>query len=132
MKNKKQKGFFILEAIIAIVVFIIGVVAVLEVQQRTVDSTSDAQYRVQAYNMANNLVNLMSMDYANIDGYVDGSAAEYVKWVDMLGKMLPRVAPEAGTEVTYDNASRVVTINIKWKTHGASAESTYTIQSYIF
>lgn len=135
---KKQKGFFMLESIIAIIVFVIGVVGVLEVQKRSVDNTTDSHYRSQAYLMANNLINLVSMDYGNIEDYNDSTiecvdltgttCSEFSRWKASLQNSIPT----ATTEVSFDSATRIINVTIKWKNKSSNQESKYSISSYIF
>ncbi len=137
---KKQKGFFILESIIAIIVFVIGVVGVLEVQKRSVENTSDSQYRAQAYHMANNLINLISMDYGNISNYSSTSSAcskadltntncsEFARWKSSLEGSIPN----SQVELSFDGTTKIINVTIKWKNKSSDQESQYSISSHVF
>lgn len=58
---KKQKGMMILEAMVAIVIFALGIVGILGLGARAIASQSDAQYRAEATKFANQIIQIMDV-----------------------------------------------------------------------
>jgi type IV pilus assembly protein PilV len=54
--HKQQSGMMLLEALIGILIFSIGILALVAMQARSVSTLADAQYRVEAVNLANRLL----------------------------------------------------------------------------
>jgi len=68
IKRTYQSGMMLLEALIGILIFSIGILALVAMQTAAVSSVADAQYRVEAVNLANQAL-------ANIWTTVDRSSA---------------------------------------------------------
>jgi type IV pilus assembly protein PilV len=67
IKRTYQSGMMLLEALIGILIFSIGILALVAMQAAAVGSVADAQYRVEAVNLANQVL-------ANIWTTVDRSS----------------------------------------------------------
>jgi type IV pilus assembly protein PilV len=59
-----QSGMMLLEALIGILIFSIGILALVAMQARSVSTLADAQYRVEAVNLTNRL---LSQIWVNAD-----------------------------------------------------------------
>lgn len=64
LTQKQQSGMMLLEALIGILIFSIGILALVAMQARSVSTLADAQYRVEAVNLANRL---LSQIWVNAD-----------------------------------------------------------------
>ena len=62
--QKHQSGMMLLEALLGILIFSIGILAMVAMQARSVSTLADAQYRVEAVNLANRL---LSQIWVNAD-----------------------------------------------------------------
>ena len=62
-----QSGMALLEALIGILIFSLGILALVAMQAASVNTVADAQYRIEAVNAANQLLSQMwvSMDRSN-------------------------------------------------------------------
>ena len=126
---KKQKGFYTLEALIAIIVFIVGILGVLQIQTQSIQTVSDAQYRINAAYLAESIIGQMSVDKANIASYVSGTNPEYVAWLNEVTASLPGVASYQPTIVIgpgIGGRGNIATVTIRWKNNSASIASSYT------
>lgn len=56
IKRTYQSGMMLLEALIGILIFSIGILALVAMQAAAVGSVADAQYRVEAVNLANQVL----------------------------------------------------------------------------
>jgi type IV pilus assembly protein PilV len=56
IKRSYQSGMMLLEALIGILIFSIGILALVAMQAAAVGAVADAQYRVEAVNLANQML----------------------------------------------------------------------------
>jgi type IV pilus assembly protein PilV len=66
-----QKGVVLIEALIAILIFSLGVLAVVGLQAAMIKNTSDSKYRAEASYIAQKRVGEMWADPDNIDSYIE-------------------------------------------------------------
>jgi type IV pilus assembly protein PilV len=67
---KSQQGIVLLEALIAILIFSIGILGVVGLQANMIKATTDAKYRSQAAFLVQQKVGAMWVDQGNLSGYV--------------------------------------------------------------
>lgn len=120
-----QGGFMLLEALIAIVIFSIGILGLLALQAVAINNASAAKYRSDASLQAENLVGQMWVSsrvpaslQANFSSAAGGQP--YVTWASGVGAALPGAAtyPPVVTVqpiTTTITPSSLVTITIYWK-----------------
>lgn len=106
-----QKGVALLEALIAVLLFSFGVLALVGLQASTMRITTDAKMRVDASYLANQKIGEMWADLNNLSAH----AAE--------GADLPQL-PEGKMTTVVNNDQ--VTVTVTWKTPGSS-----TVNSFI-
>ncbi len=58
-RRHSQAGMMLLEALIGILIFSIGILALVAMQARSINVLADAQYRIEAVNLANRLLSQM-------------------------------------------------------------------------
>lgn len=122
--RRPQTGSMLLEALIAILIFSMGILAVVGLQAASVKASSDAKYRSDASLLANQLVGqLWASDRtpATLQANFSSPAGPlYAAWQADVVANLPGVAttppivlvtPAVGTTTT----SSLVTITIFWK-----------------
>lgn len=72
-----QRGVALLEALIAVLVFSIGILALIGLQAFAVKSSADAKYRADASYLASQVINQVWVDQANIANYaLNANAAD--------------------------------------------------------
>jgi len=60
-KNPTQQGFFILEALVAILIFAFGILGLVALSSQAISSQSDAEYRTVAANLANEIASTITL-----------------------------------------------------------------------
>lgn len=106
----RQRGSTLLEALVAIFIFSIGVLALIGLQAVSIKNSIDAKYRADAAFLANQIIGQMWVDRANIDNYAhyatgtpcaqSGSASTQTavtNWVADVQKTLPGSSLSAAT-----------------------------------
>ena len=120
---RSQGGVMLIEALIGILIFSIGILALIGMQGVAIKNTTDARFRTEAAFLANGLVGQMWVDLANLDKY-DTSGGSYGprdNWVSAVERALPGVDVAANVlppQVVYNAANNQVTISIQWKQPG--------------
>lgn len=127
--NKNNKGFFVWEAVVAILLFSIGILSVLKVQTEMVQATTDAQYRISASYLAESIIGQIILDQAHLDNYLNATGTEYTNWlnrVEALTKSNSSVVATAPT-ITKTVVAGIpkITVTIYWKSPSSGVESQY-------
>ena len=149
----RQRGGFLLEALIGILIFTLGVLGLMALQARAIGYTSDTQYRGEAAYLANSdLAKMWADSRANLMArYDDAGEPEYdafAQAVQRLPGATPPVVtitqPPAGgmadagagmTGMSLSDNSTLVTIVINWTQRssdtGTPMTHNYTITSVL-
>ena len=90
--NKHQQGVLLLEAMIAILLFSVGVLAVVGLQATAIKNVAQSKYRSDASFLADQILGQMWADRSNIASYAytGGSPPQKVAaWVQQVKDALP-------------------------------------------
>ncbi|MFN0143294.1 MAG: type IV pilus modification protein PilV [Mycobacterium sp.] len=69
LRRNSQSGAMLLEALIAILIFSLGILAVIGLQAQSIRNSSESKYRSDASYLANQLIGRMWADRANLASY---------------------------------------------------------------
>lgn len=104
-----QRGVMLLEALVAILIFSLGIVAVMGMQAVSISQVTQAKFRTDASYLANQIIGVMWVDQANLASYVSPSAPGRQNWDATVASTLPQ-----GTgEIAVDG--RQVTVTVRWR-----------------
>jgi len=67
--KEKQSGLILLEALIGVLIFSIGIVGMLGLQSLSIKASTDANYRSEASYLANQILGQMWLDKNNLSAY---------------------------------------------------------------
>lgn len=115
-RRTSQGGFSLIEALIAIVIFSIGVLALVALQVTSVRQASNAKYRSDAALFANQLIGEMWVSdrtTTTLQTNFNTGGALYTQWANTVQAQLPGAAASAPTVVVA--ADGQVTVNVFWK-----------------
>ena len=73
--KKTQSGVALLEALVGILIFSIGILALMGLQAQSIRNTVEAKYRNEAAYLANQIIGQMWVDRANLSTYDTGGGA---------------------------------------------------------
>lgn len=113
-----QKGVVLLEALIAILIFSIGILAIVGLQAAMIKNTSDNKSRSDASFIAQELIGRMWADPNNIANYYGVTNV-----ADILPNGVSTVTPEP-------TGRGLVTVTVTWQAPGGDAHK-YTTSTYI-
>ncbi len=135
-----QRGVLLIEAMVAILIFTIGVIALMGVQAAAVRSNSDAKIRMDAEFLADQLLSEMTVDGRNAVGSIDwtllqakygstGTGGGFLQWKNRVNDLANGGVPDGGVPtplivtvtqaltggVASDPPAAVVDISIFWR-----------------
>ena len=128
---RKQRGVMLIETLMAVLVFIIGVLGIIGLQAKMVKNVGETKYRADAAYLVNQVVGQMWVDQAHLASYDTAHASAYANrdnWKTVVANTLPGV-PNNTPTITV-GANNIITINITWQPAGQS-EHRYTFSTQI-
>jgi type IV pilus assembly protein PilV len=105
---RSQAGVMLLEALVAILIFTVGVIAVMGMQAASISQVSAAKYRTDASYLANQIIGRMWVDQTNLATYTTAGSAGRLAWDGTVANTLP------GGTGTIAIAGTQVTVTINW------------------
>ena len=138
MARIAQRGALLLEALVAIAVFSIGILGNVAMQAQALRHVDAAHYRGEAMHVAQGLIGWMSAaDPATLVARYSGpgTGPGYDAFARMAlrlpGSALPGNAPEVRVEAGPSAASRRVSIALHWQMPGERSAHHYTTSAVI-
>lgn len=113
-----QRGGSLLEALITVLIFSIGVLGIVGLQAVMIKDTSDAKYRLDSSNIAQQRVGEMWADPNNLAGYTESNTD--------ISDLLP-----AGTRTTALLGPGQVSVVVTWQQPGSPDAHRYTLNASI-
>lgn len=127
----KQQGAAMLEALVSVLILSLGVLSLVGLQASMLKASSNAGYRAQASNLANQLVGQIWADATNIGNYAvsSGTCTNAVdactSWVSNVQAQLP----SGSANVTVDGGNNV-TVTVSWTLPGQD-QNNYTMTTTV-
>jgi len=142
--RRPQRGMMLIEALIAILIFSIGILGIVGLQATAVQQSSDARYRSQAAELAQRLLGRMwtgdrttttlQTNYSCDAPPCSSPGTGYAAWLADVSGALPGVATDTSLQpaVTIDSAG-VVILTLYWRqpSDDAASRHQYQVQSQI-
>jgi type IV pilus assembly protein PilV len=127
---RSQAGSMLLESFIAILIFSMGILAIVGMQASAIKNSADAKYRSEASLLANELLGKMWVSnrtqatlQTNFQGGGGTDGAAYTAWYSTVQATLPQSSTYAPT-VSFDPVVLgKVTLTVRWKAPSESASA---------
>jgi type IV pilus assembly protein PilV len=130
----RQKGATLLEALIGILIFSVGILALVGMQALAIKHMSDAKYRSDASFFANEIIGQMWVNRSNLATYAYAGAgappAAINSWVTSIQNTLPGVTAAANLPI-ITVAGTTVTVTVRWQLPGGSDVHRHITMAYI-
>ena len=125
LARKAQRGVALLEALVGILIFSIGILAMVGLQAQSIRNTVEAKYRNEAAYLANQIVGQMWVDRANMASYDTGGGvnANMTAWRTRVANTLPGITVGSMNSPTITVAGTQVTVTLFWKMPGADSST---------
>lgn len=154
LSKTSQSGVMLIEALIAILIFSVGVLGIIGLQASAIKASSDAQYRSEAALLANDLIGRMwagdrtqATLQANYNSATNGVLFQQWAWVGTnAGAPGTQAAPAPGTVlralpgamtnpptvvVAPSGGTSQVTITIFWQVPGEATAHNYVAMAQV-
>lgn len=137
---KPQSGVMLLEALIGILIFSLGVLALVGMQAVAVKTTTDARDRAEASNLASQLIGEMWTNRANLASYNyagSGSVpAVLTNWMAQVETALPAAAANQPIITVAPSAfgaavGNQTTVTIRWQNPTEATLHQFIMTAYI-
>ena len=139
--RKKQKGSMLLEALIAILIFSMGILALMGMQATAINTVSESKYRSNAGFLTNRILGQIWADRANIASYACNPCtttgtgnADTRAWATEIQSgalQLPGVTDAANQPTITLGASNQVQVQVFWRAPNATAQRNHLVIAYI-
>jgi type IV pilus assembly protein PilV len=117
--RQSQAGVMLIEALVAILIFSVGVIAVMGMQAVSIEQVSAAKYRTDASYLANQITGQMWTDMTHLGTYAVAGSAGRAAWDATVASTLP-----SGT-ATITVVGSLVTVTINWQAPNESVVRKY-------
>lgn len=128
---KAQDGTVLIEALVAVLLFSLGILALVGLQASMSRNVTQAKLRAEAAFLANQLIGQMWVDQANLSSYAAAAGAcsataftNCINWQGQVGRILP----DGRGDVTINGPA--VNILLRWQMPG-EAPSQFQIDANI-
>jgi type IV pilus assembly protein PilV len=116
------KGGTLLEGLLAIVLFSVGLLAILRLLTVSTIDNGNAQYRSEASLLASDLISQIWTGDRSLQGITDRfgntSTDDYRDWLASVQRRLPGVSAASHVPVITIGSDRTVTVSLSWKAPG--------------
>jgi len=121
--KRNQSGVALLEALVGILIFSIGILALMGLQAQSIRNTVEAKYRNEAAYLANQIIGQMWVDRTNLPDYdtAAGANAKMRAWRTQVANTLPRVVVGAANSPEITVAGSQVRVRVFWQMPGADS-----------
>jgi type IV pilus assembly protein PilV len=132
--KRLQGGATLLEAMIGILIFSLGILALVGMQALAIKQVNDAKYRADASFYANQIIGEMWVNRTNLPTYAyaggGGPPAALANWVTAVQNGLPGITA-AVNQPTVAVAGTTVTVTVFWQPPAATAPHRHVTIAYI-
>jgi type IV pilus assembly protein PilV len=122
----RQGGSFLLEGMVAILIFAFGILALVGILAGSIRASNDARYRTEAINLANAIVgDMWTTQPTQLDAQFGSGGTKLTAWQDYAASLLPSAtganAPQIDlTQAGLSSQSRSVVVTVFWQLPGAT------------
>jgi type IV pilus assembly protein PilV len=123
---RRQAGSYLLEVLIAILIFAFGVLGLVGLLGSSVRVTNDARYRAEASNLARGMIaDMWTMTAAQMDTNFAAGGPRLTAWQTKAASLLPipaahPVQVDIPANTGLSAQSRTVTVTVFWQMPGES------------
>ena len=123
----REQGVMLLEALIGILIFSVGILAMVAMHALAIGYTADAKYRADASFLASELIGQIWVDRANIGNYAypGGTSPALAPWIGKVNTYLPGSSGANAPTVVVNPATNQVDITIRWQAPSGDGTRSY-------
>jgi type IV pilus assembly protein PilV len=129
-----ESGSVLLEGLFAILIFSIGILALIGLQMSAVRQSTDAKYRAEASLLANELVGQMWASpraQAQLKTNYEAGGTAFGAWSARVASLLPGITASANQPAVTVDSNSVVTVTVSWQQPGQSVSHQFVMVAQI-
>lgn len=135
-RRARQRGAFLFEALVAILLFAFGILGMVGLLGSTIRANNDARYRAEAANFAQAMVGEMwTMPATQMDTEFGPGGTKLANWRTRVAALLPAAGtypPEVDLSVAgLSSQSRSVIVRVYWQLPGDTDRHQYLMTAQI-
>jgi type IV pilus assembly protein PilV len=141
MTKRQQKGFGLLEPLIAIVILSFGILGLARFQLNMLAQAADSRSRLNATTLAEELLSQVRVDPANAGCYATnppagschfaGALATYKEWeaksLSVMGSLAGVDKSQVGVKSELNTVSSQLTVTLTWTTKGEATQHQHVV-----
>jgi len=132
----RQHGSYLLEALIAILIFSFGILGLIGLLGSSIRVTNDARYRSEASNLAGAMIaDMWTMTAAKMDTEFGSGGAKLTAWQAKAASLLPSSATYPPTvdltQAGLSPESRTVVVTVFWQMPGETVKHQHLMTAQI-
>lgn len=128
--GRLQKGFAILEAMVAIMVFALGILGLIGLQGTMTREQTTSKIRADAAYLASELIGEMWTDIPNLSQYASANCNGHPKCADWSNKLSVNL-PSGSSTVVVNAATGDVSITLTWTMPGGDSHQYVTATTIV-
>jgi type IV pilus assembly protein PilV len=133
---RNQRGATLIEGMLAILIFSIGILGIMGLHAASIRNTTDAQFRAEASHLANSLIARMRVYDAGTvtTDFASPAGAQYTQWladIATANETLPGMATNPPTVAFGGANGREITVSIFWQAGGDTAVRQQIVHSQL-
>lgn len=142
MKRPSMAGYVLLEALVGLLIFSLGLLGLIGFQASAMKIASDSRFRTEAAMLADELIGKMSMSkISTVQTDYPTGGTKFNDWFDNRvkgGSKLPGAAATVTFATANTNATVLTTVTISWDLPGSSGKvgdplhGVYVTQAMLF
>jgi type IV pilus assembly protein PilV len=126
--RSSQKGIMLLEALIGLLIFSIGILALIAMQSVAVSQVRDANYRTTASMLADRMLGELSVIRTTTGTNASVYATKLAQWQTDVAAALPRgAATVTATPSAVNNTLQDIRIVVNWQAPNATTVSRHVV-----
>ena len=131
-----QGGSYLLEALIAILIFSFGILGLIGLLGSSIRITNDARYRTEAANLASAMISDMwTMTPGQLDAEFTGTGSKLHSWQTKAAELLPSATgsnvPTVDLTPGLSQQSRTAVVTVFWQLPGETAPHQHVMTAQI-
>jgi len=133
----RQRGSYLLEALIAILIFSFGILGLIGLLGSSIRITNDARYRSEAANLASAMIaEMWTMSAAQMDTQFGSGGTKLTEWQAKAASLLPSATGANVPEVDLAQPglspqSRTVVVTVYWQMPGETTRHQHLMTAQI-
>ena len=136
-RNVKQSGSYLLEALIAILIFSFGILGLIGLLGSSIRITNDARYRTEAANLASaTIADMWVMTSAQLDAQFNSGGSKLTDFETKAAQLLPQAtgANKPTVDLTppgLSQQSRTAVVTVYWQLPGEATRHQHVMTAQI-